>query len=62
MPLENYFQEALFYQHEITHGLLKEFWKPWNKIVLTAPEKFIPLGKEQEYIEYSLVDNSDTIL
>ena len=56
MPLEAFFQEAFFYHHEITHNLLKEFWQPWNKIVLTAPKNIIPLNKEQDYIEYSLID------
>ena len=56
MPLETFFQEAFFYHHEITHNLLKEFWQPWNKVVLTAPKNIIPLNKEQDYIEYSLID------
>jgi len=56
LELEEYFKEAIFTHYEETHGELKEYWKPWNKIVVTAPESVIPLGKEQEYIEYSLVD------
>ncbi|MHC9087724.1 hypothetical protein ACXIHB_03330 [Tenacibaculum sp. IMCC1] len=54
LELQEYFIEAILTHYALTHGELKEYWKPWNKIIVTAPELVIPLGKEQEYIEYSL--------
>ncbi|MGG8495177.1 hypothetical protein ACQY1Q_02065 [Tenacibaculum sp. TC6] len=58
IPLEliDSYKKSIWYHYELTHGELKEFWKPWNKMVVTAPENFIPLGKDQEYIQYSLVE------
>ncbi len=56
LAISKEYKAGILHHHEVTHGVLKEYWKPWNKIVLTAPEQFIPLGKNQKYIEYSLVD------
>ena len=54
IKLSDFLIEEIFAHHEITHGALKENWQPWNKIELTAPKNFIPLGKDQEYIKYSI--------
>ncbi|WGH76034.1 hypothetical protein P8625_02370 [Tenacibaculum tangerinum] len=54
LELQEYFIEAILTHYALTHGELKEYWKPWNKIVVTAPELVIPLGRAQEYIEYTL--------
>ncbi len=55
LELEEYYKESIWYHYELTHGELKEFWEPWNKMVVTAPKNFIPLGRDKEYIKYSLV-------
>ncbi|CAM1356526.1 hypothetical protein [Tenacibaculum ascidiaceicola] len=53
IELNKDYKESILYHHKLTHNELKKYWEPWNKIILKAPGDFIPLGKEQEYIEYS---------
>ncbi|MDX8553260.1 hypothetical protein MK851_06410 [Tenacibaculum sp. 1B UA] len=55
------YKESILYHHKLTHNELKKYWQPWNKIILTAPGDFIPLGKEQEYIEYSQINYSEGV-
>ncbi len=50
--LRDDYKEAILIHHELTHDKLKEFWKPWTKIEVIAPEHIIPVGKEQNYIKY----------
>lgn len=58
LELQEFYKEAIFTHYENTHGELKELWKPWNKIVVIAPENIIPVGKEQDYIEYYLEEKN----
>ncbi len=52
LDLRDDYKEAILIHHELTHDKLKEFWKPWTKIEVIAPEHIIPVGKEQNYIKY----------
>lgn len=59
IPLQETFKNEIFKHHEITHNLLKDTWQPWNKMIVKAPKNYIPVGEEQNYVEYSLVDEDD---
>jgi hypothetical protein len=52
---EGFWKYKLLEHYEVTHnGILKDVWKPWNKIILSIP----PNGylNENEDIEYYLDD------
>jgi hypothetical protein len=52
---EKYWKSQLLKHYEVTHnGILKDIWKPWNKIVMRIP----PNGylDEKEDIDYYLDD------
>ena len=54
MQLSQEFIDVFLEHHKITHTILKNEWESWNKIVVKAPRVFIPMGKEKDYITYSL--------
>lgn len=57
IPLKETFKNEIFQHHRVTHNLLKNEWYPWNKMVVKGPKTIIPVGEEQDYVEYSLIDN-----
>ena len=46
--------DSLLHQYNITNGILKEFWEPWNKIIIEVPPSGIL--NELEDIHYYLDD------
>lgn len=47
-------KEGILEQYNVTHGIMKEFWEPWNKIIIEVPPSGIL--NELEDIHYYLDD------
>jgi hypothetical protein len=55
ISLPGYFIKAMREHHEITNsGLLKDDWKPWNKLVIHSPHNDLPSSKMNDHVFYSL--------
>jgi hypothetical protein len=55
VPLPGYFIKAMFEHHEITNtGILKDNWKPWNKLAIHSPHNDLPYSAMDNHVFYSL--------
>jgi len=54
IPLPEYFIKAMLEHHEITNtGILKDKWKPWNKLVIDSPHNSLPYSTMADHVFYS---------
>jgi hypothetical protein len=50
-----YFIQALVEHYEITNqGILREAWKPWNKLAIHSPHNDLPYSGMAEHVFYTL--------
>lgn len=52
--LPGYFTSAMLEHHAITNsGILKDHWKPWNKLVIQSPHNDLPYSAMDNHVFYS---------